>query len=189
MFNYYITLKMTEKLTIVEDSKDQKGLFSDKLRKYEDKIVEFFIDIGTRKRVNPKILQISSYLLIHGSLTQRELKELTGLSMGTISTFLSVMIGADRFQKERIPKTHTYKYSYSGNLDELTIRGIDIMINSLTSMGVYLNSKKKQLKELDEQDKKGAEHLSQRIDELLDIFEFYKEVFPEVYRKVLPKKD
>jgi hypothetical protein len=131
------------------------------------------------------MLQISSYLLIHGSLTQKELRELTGLSTGTISTFLSVMIGAGRFQKELIPKTHTFRYSYSGNIDEMTIRGIDIMINSLTSMGVYLKGKKKNLKELEIQNKKGAKHLSQRIDELLDIFEFYKEVFPGVYRKGL----
>jgi DNA-binding transcriptional regulator GbsR (MarR family) len=172
-----------------EDIKNQYHLYSEKLRKYEDKLVDFFIDIGTRKRVNSKMIQISSYLLIHKSLTQKELRELTGLSMGTISTFLTVMIGMGRFQKERIPKTHTFTYSYSGNIDEMTIRGIEVMINSLTSMGVYLKSKKNELKELEKQNKKGASHLSQRIDELLDIFDFYKEVFPEVYKSNLPKKD
>jgi len=171
---------MTEDMITEDGSRDRKHLFSDKLRKYEDKIVDFIVDIGTRKRVNPKILQISSYLLIHGSLTQKELQELTGFSMGTISMYLSVMIGMGRFQKERIPKTHTFKYSYSGNLEEMTTRGIDIMISSLTSMNVYLNSKKKELKMLEEQNKKGAERLSQRIDELLNIFEFYKKIFPKV---------
>ncbi|MBY8990583.1 MAG: hypothetical protein KGD58_07505 [Candidatus Lokiarchaeota archaeon] len=179
---------MTEDTGNKEDSENHYHLFSERLRKYENKLVEFFVDIGTRKRVNPKMLKISSYLLIHGSLTQSELKELTGLSMGTISTFLSVMIGMGRFQKERIPKTHTFEYSYSGNLEEMTIRGIDVMVSSLTSMGVYLNAKKKQLKDLAVQNKKGAEHLSQRIDELLDIFEFYKEVFPNLYKEALPKK-
>ena len=179
---------MTEDLRNIEDTESIKRLYSKKLRKYEDKLVEFFVDIGRWKRVNPKILQISSYLLIHGSLTQKELKNLTGLSMGTISTFLSVMIGMGRFQKERIPKTHTFRYSYSGNIEEMTIRGIDVMVSSLTSMGVYLNAKKKQLKDLAEQNKKGAEHLSQRIDELLDIFEFYKKIFPDLYKEALPKK-
>ena len=179
---------MTEDLRNIEDTESIKRLYSKKLRKYEDKLVEFFVDIGRRKRVNPKILQISSYLLIHGSLTQKELKNLTGLSMGTISTFLSVMIGMGRFQKERIPKTHTFRYSYSGNIEEMTIRGIDVMVSNLTSMGVYLNAKKKQLKDLAEQNKKGAEHLSQRIDELLDIFEFYKKIFPDLYKEALPKK-
>ncbi|MFX1377049.1 MAG: hypothetical protein ACFFA0_14685 [Promethearchaeota archaeon] len=164
-------------MTIEEDSRNRKHLFSEKLNKYEDKIIKFIVDIGTQKRVNPKMLQISSYLLIHGNLTQKELQKLTGYSIGTISTYLSVMIGMGRFQKERIPKTHTFKYSYSGNLEDLTIRGIDLMINSFISIGVFLNNKKKELKKLKEQDKQGAEHLSQRIDELLDIFKFYEEEF------------
>lgn len=168
---------MTENKITEDGSGDRKHLFSDKLRKYEDKIANFTVDIGTRKRVNPKMLQISSYLLVHGSLTQKELQELTGFSMGTISTYLSVMIGMGRFQKERIPKTHTFKYSYSGNLEEMTIRGIDVMISSLTSMDSYLTGKKKELKKLMEQKKEGAEHLTQRIDELLDVFEFYKAIF------------
>jgi len=169
---------MNENITTEDSIGDRKHLFSDKLRKFEDKMVDFIVDIGTRKRINPKMLQISSYLLIHGSLTQKELQELTGFSMGTISTYLSAIVGVGGFQKERIPKTHTFRYSYSGNLEEMTTRGIDVMISTLTSMGVYLNGKKKELKKLMEQNKKGAEHLSQRIDELLDIFEFYKQIFP-----------
>jgi len=169
---------MTEDMITEDGSGDRKHIFSDKLRKYEDKIVNFIVDIGTRKRVNPKMLQISSYLLIHESLTQKELQELTGFSMGTISTYLSAIVGVGGFQKERIPKTHTFRYLYSGNLEEMATRGIDVMISSLTSMDVYLNGKKKELKKLMEQNKKGAEHLSQRIDELLDIFEFYKQIFP-----------
>jgi hypothetical protein len=168
---------MIEKSTSEDGLEDRKHLFSDKLRKYEDKIVDFIVDIGRRKRVNPKMLQISSYLFVHGGLTQKELQELTGFSMGTISTYLSVMIGMGRFQKERIPKTHTFKYSYSGNLEDMIISGIDIMISSLSSMDVYLNSKKKDLEKLIKQNKKGAEHLFQRIDELQEIFDFYKTEF------------
>ena len=162
---------MPEEIDNLKETKDQINFYSEKLKKYESKLAEFFVDIGTRKRVNNNILQISSYLLIHGSLTQKELKKLTGLSMGTISTILSVVLGMGRFQKEKIPKTHTYRYSYYGDLAELTIRGIDVMISSLTSMGVYLENKKNQLLELKAQNKKGAEHLIQRIEELLDIFD------------------
>ena len=38
------------------------------------------------------------------------------------------------------------------------------------------------LKKLDEQGKKGAKHLSQRIIELLDSFEYYKEFFPDLVK-------
>lgn len=169
-------------MTIEDDTETSSYLFSDKLRKYEDKIVEFLLDIASSKRVDPKISTISSYLLIHEKLTQKELKELTGFSMGSISTLLSVMTGTGAFQKERIPHTHTFMYSFPGKLEDLTTMGIEIALSSFGPLETYLKNKKKELKKLTEQSKEGAEHLLQRIDELLDIFEIYKVLFPIITR-------
>ncbi|MFX0140003.1 MAG: MarR family transcriptional regulator [Candidatus Hodarchaeota archaeon] len=165
-------------MTIEEDTEAKSHLFNDKLRKYEDKIVEFLLDIAKSKRVNPKISAISSYLLIHGKLTQKELKVLTDFSMGSISTFLSVMTGTGVFQKERIPKTHTFTYSFTGELEDLTTKGIEIALSSFSPLEIYLKSKRNELLEYIEQSKKGAEHLLNRIDELLESFEVYKFLFP-----------
>jgi len=154
-------------------------LFDRKLRKYEDKIIELLLDIAQQKRANLKPSMISSYLLIHEELTQKELKELTGLSMGTISTFLSVMTGAGSFiEKRRIPKTHTFVYSFSGKLGDLTVKSLEIAVKSIISIDGYLRNTILKLDKLDEQGKKGAKHLSQRIAELLDSFAYYKELFP-----------
>ncbi|MFW9900134.1 MAG: hypothetical protein ACFFDY_02460, partial [Candidatus Thorarchaeota archaeon] len=60
-------------MTVEEETEIESHLFNDKLRKYEDKIVEFLLDIAKHKHVTPKISTISSYLLIHGKLTQKEL--------------------------------------------------------------------------------------------------------------------
>jgi len=165
-------------MTVEEDSETYSHLFSDRLRKFELKLVEFLLDIAESKRVNPKISTISSYLLIHGKLTQKELKELTGFSMGSISTFLSVMAGTGAFQKERIPHTHTFMYSFSGKLEDLTTKGIEIALSTFGPMETYLINKKEELKKLNKQSKEGSEHLLQRIDELLETFEIYKILFP-----------
>ncbi|MFX1568254.1 MAG: MarR family transcriptional regulator [Promethearchaeota archaeon] len=165
-------------MTVEEDVKDESHLFDNKLRSYEDKIVDFLLDIARTKRVNPKISTISSYLLIHGKLTQKELKELTGFSMGSISTFLSVMTGTGVFQKKRIPKSHTFTYSFTGELEDLTTKGIEIALSSFSPLDIYLKSKKNELKKYIEQSKKGAQHLFNRIDELLEAFEIYKFLFP-----------
>ncbi|MFX1417774.1 MAG: hypothetical protein ACFE9N_02510 [Promethearchaeota archaeon] len=169
-------------MTIEEETRTKKPLFSDKLRKYEDKIVQCLQNIAYSKRVNPKISTISSYLLIHGKLTQKELKELTGFSMGSISTLLSVMTGTGVFQKERIPQTHTFTYSFPGRLEDLSTKGIEIALSTFGPLETYLKKKKKELKKLIEQSKEGAEHLLQRIDELLEAFEIYKILFPIMTR-------
>jgi hypothetical protein len=51
-----------------------------------------------------------------------------------------------------------------------------------------LKDKSDALKTLIEQDKKGASHLSQRIEEILDIFKFYRKLFPEMMDKKLEEE-
>ncbi|MHA2005693.1 MAG: hypothetical protein ACXABO_02455 [Promethearchaeota archaeon] len=158
-------------------------LFDEKLRYYEDTLVELLLDIAQQKRVNQKISTITAYLLIHRELTQKEIKELTGFSMGTISTILSVLIGAGNFfSKRRIPKTHKFTYSFSGELEDLTVRGIEFAISSLTSLESFLRNVLKNLENLEEENKKGAKHLSSRINELVVSFEYYKEFFPDLIK-------
>jgi DNA-binding transcriptional regulator GbsR (MarR family) len=167
-------------MTIEEEKTEINNLFNDKLRKYEDKLVELILDIAQSKRVNPKISTISSYLLIHEKLTQKELKELTNFSMGSISTYLSVMTGTGVYVKERIPKTHTYTYSFLGNLEDLTTMGFEIALKSIDSLEKYFKIKKRELNKLIEGSKKGAEQLLKRINELLAAFEIYKLLFPVI---------
>ncbi|MFX1390770.1 MAG: hypothetical protein ACFE9Z_11955 [Promethearchaeota archaeon] len=153
-------------------------LFNEKLQKYEDKLVEFILDIANIKKVNPKISTISAYLLIHKKLTQKELKKLTSFSIGSISTFLSVMIGTGVYTKERIKNTHTYTYSFLGKLEDLTTKGIEIALSSFDSLESYLKIKKNELRKLNGDSKAGAELVLNRINELLEVFEIYKVIFP-----------
>ncbi len=168
-------------MSVVKDTREsQSHLFDEKLRSYEDKLVEIILDIGQTKRSNPKMAAIACYLLIHGKLTQKELKELTGFSMGTISTYLSVMIGTGNFQKIRIPHTHTFTYSFSGELDFLTTKAIDFALNSLSSLQFFLKKKRESLRKLAENSLKGAKRLEERIEELLESLERYIVIFPTI---------
>jgi len=160
------------------EEEEQSHLFDEKLRNYEDKLVEILLDLAQSKRTNPKMSAIACYLLIHGKLTQKELKKLTGFSMGTISTYLSVMIDTGNFQKIRIPHTHTFMYSFSGEIEALTTRAIKFAISSFSSIEIYLKSKNETLNKFLKKSMKGAKHLSERIEELIESFEKYKMIFP-----------
>lgn len=162
----------------MSEEEEQSHLFDDKLRRYEDRLVEILLDIGKSKRANPKMAAIACYLLIHEKLTQKELKKLTGFSIGTLSTYLSVMTGTGNFQKIRIPHTHTFMYSISGKLEVLTTRAIEVVLRSLDSIGLFLKNKNEILKKLIGQSKKGAKQLSERIEEMLYSFDIYKKIFP-----------
>lgn len=157
---------------------NQDDLFDEKLKKYEDKLVSIFTDVGKQKRDNPKYTKMSSLLLIHEKLTQKSLKDLTGFSTGSISTYLSVMLGTDNYKKELIPGTHTYNYQYSGKLEDLTTKRLNDALKSILDSRRFLEKKKEELSELAKQNKKGSSHLSQRIDEILRSYEFYQDLLP-----------
>ncbi len=166
------------------DDESNNRIFDKRLRKFENKIVNFLLDIGQQKRVNPKFLALSIYLLIHGELTQKELKELTGFSAGTISTYLSVMLGFNYFSKKLIPNTHTYIYYFSGDIDMIGTRGLEIGLKSFALSISFLKNKKKLLEDLSKQSKNGANHISQRIDEIINVFKIYEELFPTIGQQI-----
>ncbi len=154
---------------------DKDYRFDKKLKKYKDWLVSIFTDVGEHKRDNPKHTKMSSLLLIHENLTQKALKNLTGYSTGSISTYLSVMQGDDNYKKELIPGTHTYKYQYGGKVEDLTTNRLNDALKSILKSKIYLEKKKEELGVLIKQKKEGARHLSQRIDEILRAYEFLSE--------------
>ena len=68
----------------IKDTETISHLFNERLKKYEDKIAEFLLDIARSKRVNPKISTISSYILIHEKLTQKEIAAASGITGVTL---------------------------------------------------------------------------------------------------------
>lgn len=160
------------------EEEEQSNLFDEKLLEYEKRLVEIILNISESKRVNPKVGKIACYLLIHEKLTQKEIKELTGFSMGTISTYLSVLVGTGFYLKQRIEGTHTFEYSYSGKLEVLTTQAVELTLSSIGFLENFLKNKMEKLKALVEQSKEGAEHLLIRIEELIDSFEIYKFIYP-----------
>ena len=157
---------------------DDDKLFNKKLKEFEDVLIDFIMDIAKQKKVNEKFSAISAYLLIHRSLTQKELKDLTGFSMGSISTYLSVMMGIGVLEKSRIPNTHTYRYSYQENIENLPGKGVEIALQSFVDADDYLKGIKHKLKKLELKSKRGAKDLSNRIDEALDAIQIFKRIIP-----------
>lgn len=157
--------------------KEKENIFDEKLNKYEQILVQFHEDIGKSKRVNEKFIIIGTYLFLHDKLTQTDLVNLTGFSSGTISTYLSVMEGMGFISKQRIPKTHTFEYSITIPINQLLTDRYDTALKSIISIEAFLNKKIEELEPLIQKSKTGAEHLSKRIQQLINALEYYKEVY------------
>ena len=164
------------------EEKNKSYLFDDKLQTYEQKVKDFLLDIAAHKRANPKLALISANLLLHGNLTQHQLKELTGFSIGSISTYLTVMMGIGAVEKRLIPGTHKYTYSITGEIENMFSLGYDIFLKTVSNSEPFLKSMKEKLRKLIDNNKKGAKQVYVAIEDLLNVFNVYKEAAPILLR-------
>jgi len=77
----------------------------------EKQIVDFYVKIAQKNQVNLKLTEIFAYFKIYDSLTQKQLKELTGFSLGFISITLKSFLQSSIVTRNFIPKTHTNIYT------------------------------------------------------------------------------
>ena len=85
-------------------------IFEGKIKEYEEVLIQYVLDSGKAKSVDPNVQLILGYVGIHKRLTQKQLKDLTKLSMGTISKKLREILAFGIVRKEKIPKTNEYLY-------------------------------------------------------------------------------
>ena len=85
--------------------------FDPEIRQIEHEIVEFFAEKASEYTGrHPIVSMVMSYFYIRRSLTQRDLRKLTGFSAGAISKAVRQLVDMNVITREVIPGTHTHLY-------------------------------------------------------------------------------
>jgi len=161
-------------------TRKKKHIFEGELREYEKKIINFFVEMSESKGQAPIFTTIAAYLLIHGDLTQAQLKELTGVSIGSISTTLNAMASIGYIEKKLIKGTHTFKYSLGGDLFQVASRTTMLKLEINEETTNFFREKMKELNEKGNQIKKGYEILSERIQGMMDFLKIHRKFIDKV---------
>ncbi|MBD3228797.1 MAG: hypothetical protein GF329_11480 [Candidatus Lokiarchaeota archaeon] len=74
-----------------------------KLLKYEEEIVKFFIKSGKTKGASETLSKIFGYFITRGELTQKEIQKLAGTSAGTTSKTIQLLQSLGIIQVNRKP--------------------------------------------------------------------------------------
>ena len=146
--------------------KKKTYIFEGKIREYEKRLIDFFVRVGKLKSQNYVLASIIGCLLIHKStpLTQAQIKELTGLSKGAISTNLKLLESSPIIKKELIKGTRKYSYTFGGDLSEIASNTSLYKYETNESVKNFLNAKALELESF--KDKNGYKILSQRIEDI-----------------------
>ena len=162
----------------------ENHIFEDVIKEYQQILVDFVIDSGKAKSVDPKLQLVLGYLSIHKKLTQEQLKDLTMLSTGTISKKLRDILKLGMIKKERILGTNKYLYIVTpetfGNAADTAWREFSDITDFLNKKLLHLENQK---------EKKGSVFLSGRIKELLRTFEIVEIIWSDIQKYFLqPQK-
>jgi DNA-binding transcriptional regulator GbsR (MarR family) len=85
--------------------------FNPEIRRIEQEIVGFFAEKALKYTGrHPIVSTVMAYFYIRRSLTQRDLRNLTGFSAGAISKAVRQLVDMNMITREVIPGTHTHMY-------------------------------------------------------------------------------
>lgn len=161
---------------------DDEFQFEGIIQEIEKKLIKIIVDMGSNSPLSPKLTEILGYLLLHSELTQAQLMELTGFSIGTISSNLNQMIGLNIVRKQLIPKTRTYKYIFLGGRGSIETQASFMKIETVSASINFFEQKLNELIELENE--KGYGLLLERVNSILKFFQWHKKVIIEKYTKL-----
>ena len=158
-------------------------IFEGKLKEFEQILIEFIIDSGRAKSVEPTLQMVLGYIAIHRKLTQEQLIDLTQLSSGTISKKLREILRLGIIKKEKIPKTNKSIYIIA---PEAIGSAADTTWEEFTEITEFLKGKQDEIGKYKE--KKGSKLLSGRITELLKTFEAMENIWSDIKEHFIPQQ-
>ncbi len=162
---------------------DEDFKFEGIIQEIEKKLIKFMVGMAKRSSpLSPKLTEILGYLLLHGQLTQAQLVELTGFSIGTISSNLNQMVSLNIVKKELIPKTRTYKYIFLGGKGSIESQASYMKLEIVTTTINFLGQKLEELEKFSEE--KGFELIHKRVLALFNYFQWHKQIIEDKYKKL-----
>ena len=167
-----------------EEESKQNHVFEGKIREYEKQIIELFLEVGKSKGQTPIMSTILGYLLLHGSMTQKQLNDLTGFSIGSISSVLNAMIGFGFVEKRLIQGTHMFKYSFGGDLSQVASKTGMLKLSINEEASKFMQDRISELSKESNQNKKGHDILVERMGQMMNFLKIHRKIL-EIISKSL----
>ncbi|MHA2284134.1 MAG: hypothetical protein ACXAC5_25115 [Promethearchaeota archaeon] len=165
-------------LCYAQHLKSKSHVYEGKVRVYEKRLVEILVDAGKIKGQNAVFGSIIGYLLLHGSLTQTQLKELTGFSKGAISQSLRILSSAPAIKKEPLEGKREFLYTLGTSMADIASNIGSYKSESNESAIKFLQSKVQKLDK--NKGKNGYELLSKRVLEMIKFFEYNVQMLEKI---------
>jgi DNA-binding transcriptional regulator GbsR (MarR family) len=141
-----------------------------KLKEIENRIADIITNLSFLKGRQPKISKIIALTYLHRKTTQKQLRELTGYSLGTISNALQSLEKMGIIRKTQDPQTREYNYELEGTIAQPGSRSVTNIFEYFSQQKQFLKKIKTKLAQQHLSNKKGYEELSEFVNKMEDVF-------------------
>jgi DNA-binding transcriptional regulator GbsR (MarR family) len=157
----------------------KKTRSEEQLGAIERRLVEIIANFGYLKGRSAKTSEVTAYIYIRQEVTQQLLRELTGYSLGTISTVLQDLEKVGAVSKHASPNARGYIYRLAGT-------PLQVLSRSMTDFPAYLSQTSSFLKEVEAKLSKPSLSKKQGYSNLRRFFDEMNVLIP-AYEHILQK--
>jgi DNA-binding transcriptional regulator GbsR (MarR family) len=141
-----------------------------KLKEIENKLADTITSLSFLKGRQPKTSKIIALIYLHRKTTQKQLRELTGYSLGTISTNLQSLEKMGIIRKTQDPQTREHNYELEGTIAQPGSRSVTNIFEYFSQQKNFIKQIKTRLAQPHLANKKGCENVKEFIDKMDDVF-------------------
>ncbi|MDF1537405.1 MAG: helix-turn-helix domain-containing protein [Candidatus Thorarchaeota archaeon] len=151
-------------------------LLSGQLKEIEQQIVTFYKKIGKMLGLTPRATEVFAYLSVYDTLTQEQLKQLTGFSLSTISATLQSFLQTDIISRSIIPNTHKNLYRINPERVRFAYTPFARIIEDLEKLDLYIVEKQRDFQDLRSKYPIATKLLHRRLNSLRNYIEAQRRI-------------
>lgn len=151
-------------------------LIEEKFRIVEKKFVDILTNLGYVKGRSSKTSEIMAYIYVRQEVTQKTLRELTGYSLGTISTALQTLEQQRIICKHPGSDTREYHYELYRTISQTGSRSMTDVQQYFSHMKEFFRGIEAELSHPHLSKKRGYENIRQFLDEMNVLIPAYERV-------------
>jgi DNA-binding transcriptional regulator GbsR (MarR family) len=146
-------------------------LLSGESKEIEQELVEFYKTVGRMVNQNSKATEVFAYLKVHDTLSQEQLRQLTGFSLSTISSILQLFLQVDIVDRRMIPGTHKNLYRINRERVKFDCNPPALMLEDLETLDAYIEEKQSEHQALRNEFPVEIEFLRRRLNSIRNYIE------------------
>jgi DNA-binding MarR family transcriptional regulator len=160
----FSTSNLSHKMSVYNQSAEQK------LKEIENKLADILTTLSFLKGRRPKTSKIIGLIYLYRKATQKQLRELTGYSLGTISNTLQSLEKMGIIHKTQDPKTREYKYELEGKITQPGSRSVSNIFEYFAQQKQFLKKIKTKLSQPHLENKKGYKEINEFVEQMNAVF-------------------